>query len=57
MLQTLTQIRRFVSHLRLGMMNMFGGFTQDFFQAYHEVIPKTEPYYDERLLLYELYHQ
>lgn len=37
-------------------MNMFGGFTQDFFEAYHEVIPRTEPYYKERLRLYELYH-
>nr|CDI54208.1 conserved hypothetical protein [Melanopsichium pennsylvanicum 4] len=41
----------------LGIMNMFGGFTQDFFDAYHEVIPRTEPYYDERSQLYELYHQ
>ncbi|GAC93870.1 fructosamine-3-kinase [Pseudozyma hubeiensis SY62] len=41
---------------RLGIMNMFGGFTQDFFDAYHEVIPRTEPYYNERLRLYELYH-
>lgn len=40
----------------LGIMNMFGGFTQDFFEAYHEVIPRTEPYYKERLRLYELYH-
>lgn len=42
---------------RLGIMNMFGGFTQDFFDAYHEVIPKAEPHYSERLRLYELYHQ
>ncbi|SPO27764.1 uncharacterized protein UTRI_04195_B [Ustilago trichophora] len=41
----------------LGIMNMFGGFTQDFFQAYHSVLPKIEPYYDERLRSYELYHQ
>ena len=41
----------------LGIMNMFGGFTQDFFDAYHEAIPRTEPYYNERLRLYELYHQ
>ncbi len=38
-------------------MHMFGGFTQDFFAAYHEVMPKTEPYYDQRIRLYELYHQ
>ncbi|ETS61915.1 hypothetical protein PaG_04025 [Moesziomyces aphidis] len=41
---------------RLGIMHMFGGFTQDFFDAYHEVMPKTEPYYDQRVRLYELYH-
>uniref|UniRef100_V5F261 protein-ribulosamine 3-kinase n=1 Tax=Kalmanozyma brasiliensis (strain GHG001) TaxID=1365824 RepID=V5F261_KALBG len=41
---------------RLGIMNMFGGFTRDFFDAYHAVIPRTEPYYNERLRLYELYH-
>ncbi|EST09464.2 Fructosamine/Ketosamine-3-kinase [Kalmanozyma brasiliensis GHG001] len=40
----------------LGIMNMFGGFTRDFFDAYHAVIPRTEPYYNERLRLYELYH-
>ncbi|PWY98188.1 hypothetical protein BCV70DRAFT_233135 [Testicularia cyperi] len=40
----------------LGMMHMFGGFTADFFDAYHKVLPKFEPHYDQRIQLYELYH-
>lgn len=36
---------------------MFGGFSADFWDAYHEVIPKLQPYYDERQQLYQLYHQ
>lgn len=36
---------------------MFGGFSDKFFNAYHEVIPRLEPHYDERLDLYRLYHE
>jgi protein-ribulosamine 3-kinase len=32
------------------------GFTNDFYEAYHEVHSKSEPYYEERQKLYELYH-
>lgn len=35
---------------------MFGGFGNDFFDAYHRVIPKAEPYYQERQDMYEAYH-
>ena len=41
----------------LGMMHMFGGFTRECFDAYHDVVPKSEPYYEERMQLYQLYHQ
>ncbi|SPO32451.1 related to fructosamine-3-kinase [Ustilago trichophora] len=41
----------------LGIMSMFGGFTKDFFNAYHDILPKFQPYYNQRLELYELYHQ
>ncbi|CAD6885822.1 unnamed protein product [Tilletia controversa] len=40
----------------LGMTKMFGGFTSDFYDAYHKVLPRSEPHYEERLRLYELYH-
>ncbi|WWC93119.1 uncharacterized protein L201_008086 [Kwoniella dendrophila CBS 6074] len=40
----------------LGITHMFGGFTNDFYEAYHKVHPKSKPYYDERQKLYELYH-
>jgi hypothetical protein len=40
----------------LGIMKMFGGFNKDFFEAYHQVIPKAEPYYQERQDMYEAYH-
>ncbi len=39
----------------LSMMGMFGGFTRDFFDAYHEAIPQS-PGFDERIKLYQLYH-
>jgi protein-ribulosamine 3-kinase len=39
----------------LAMMEMFGGFTSDFFDAYHEAIPKS-PGFDGRNKLYQLYH-
>ncbi|EAW08031.1 putative fructosamine kinase [Aspergillus clavatus NRRL 1] len=42
----------------LGIMRMFGGFGAPFFEAYHRIVPKTEPVeeYDDRVRLYELYH-
>ncbi|KAE8227421.1 hypothetical protein CF319_g117 [Tilletia indica] len=40
----------------LGIAQMFGGFTQDFYEAYHEIRPKIQPHYEERIRLYELYH-
>ncbi|ODM23668.1 hypothetical protein SI65_01257 [Aspergillus cristatus] len=46
------------SEFELGIMNMFGGFGSTFFNAYHKIVPKTEPVeeYDDRVRLYELYH-
>ncbi|KAJ9117809.1 hypothetical protein QFC20_000089 [Naganishia adeliensis] len=40
----------------LGITHMFGGFSKDFYDAYHEVHPKSEPFYEKRQQLYELYH-
>ncbi|GHJ83892.1 hypothetical protein NliqN6_0294 [Naganishia liquefaciens] len=40
----------------LGITHMFGGFSRDFYDAYHQIHPKCEPYYAERQQLYELYH-
>lgn len=44
------------SEFELGIMNMFGGFGSTFFNAYHKIVPKTEPVeeYDDRVRLYEL---
>lgn len=41
-----------------GIMQMFGGFGNDFFTEYHKLCPKTEPAseYADRVELYELYH-
>jgi len=40
----------------LGIMKMFGGYGNDFFDAYHRMIPKAQPYYNERQEMYEAYH-
>ncbi|WWC95253.1 hypothetical protein V866_002112 [Kwoniella sp. B9012] len=40
----------------LGITHMFGGFSKDFYDAYHAIHPKSQPHYDERQKLYELYH-
>ncbi|PWN89337.1 Ketosamine-3-kinase, partial [Acaromyces ingoldii] len=40
----------------LGIMRMFGGYSSDFFDSYHEVMPKAQPYYAERIEMYEAYH-
>lgn len=38
-----------------GIARMFGGFTSDFFNAYHKLIPKASGF-EQRLDIYELYH-
>ncbi|KAK5717318.1 hypothetical protein LTR15_009211 [Elasticomyces elasticus] len=47
------------SEFELGIMKMFGGFGPSFLKEYHEILPKTEPVkeYEDRVKLYELYHQ
>ncbi|GAA95186.1 uncharacterized protein L969DRAFT_57404 [Mixia osmundae IAM 14324] len=40
----------------LGLAKMFGGFGQSFFDKYHSILPKSQPYYEERMKLYEVYH-
>jgi len=44
------------SEYDLGMMKMFGGFNQTFYQEYHQLVPKQEPVdeFDDRVELYEL---
>nr|ODN95382.1 fructosamine kinase [Cryptococcus depauperatus CBS 7855] len=32
------------------------GFSQEFYDEYHQIHPRSEPYYQERQKLYELYH-
>ncbi|BGP24154.1 hypothetical protein JCM10295v2_003061 [Rhodotorula toruloides] len=46
------------SEADLGILRMFGGFSEAFFRRYHELVPKTEPVdeYEQRLQLYECYH-
>ncbi|KAG6006517.1 hypothetical protein E4U54_000171 [Claviceps lovelessii] len=47
------------SEYELGMMKMFGGgFGARFWEEYEELVPKAEPRaeWEDRLLLYELYH-
>lgn len=39
----------------LSMMGMFGGFSSEFFGAYHELIPAASGL-EERVLVYQLYH-
>ncbi|RSH77486.1 uncharacterized protein EHS24_003463 [Apiotrichum porosum] len=40
----------------LGITHMFGGFSPAFYEAYHSVHPRSQPYYEQRQTLYELYH-
>ncbi|GMK54867.1 hypothetical protein CspeluHIS016_0114530 [Cutaneotrichosporon spelunceum] len=40
----------------LGMTRMFGGFSHAFYDAYHAIHPRSQPHYDQRIRLYELYH-
>ncbi|PKS06990.1 hypothetical protein jhhlp_005587 [Lomentospora prolificans] len=46
------------SEYELGIMKMFGGFGGGFWKEYEKLVPKTEPAdeFEDRLLLYELYH-
>lgn len=41
-----------------GIMNMFGGFSSNFWKEYHSIVPKSDPVeeYDDRVALYESYH-
>lgn len=32
------------------------GFTKEFYDAYHAIHPRSEPYHEQRIRLYELYH-
>jgi len=43
------------SEADLGIARMFGGFSSEFFSAYHSKIPK-QPGFERRALLYELHH-
>ncbi|KAK4156354.1 Fructosamine/Ketosamine-3-kinase [Chaetomidium leptoderma] len=47
------------SEYELGIMRMFGGFGSGFWSEYESLVPKAEPKeeWDDRLALYELYHQ
>ena len=39
----------------LGIAHMFGGFSQDFYEAYHRKFPRTEGF-RKRIAIYELFH-
>lgn len=43
------------SEAELGIMKMFGGFPDEFYHSYHDVLP-LESGFKERLCLYQLYH-
>ena len=40
------------------MTRMFGGFSEEFYESYHSILPPDEPReeYEQRMELYELYH-
>ncbi|MBW0502924.1 hypothetical protein O181_042639, partial [Austropuccinia psidii MF-1] len=44
------------NEVELGIMKMFGGRSDQFFDEYHRLLPKSQPHYEERIRLYELYH-
>ncbi|KAA1072256.1 hypothetical protein PGT21_031205 [Puccinia graminis f. sp. tritici] len=44
------------SEVELGIMKMFGGRTNAFFEEYHKHRHRSEPHHEERIRLYELYH-
>ena len=37
-------------------MIRFGGFTSAFFTEYHKILPKSKPYYEERIKACKLVH-
>jgi protein-ribulosamine 3-kinase len=39
----------------IAMSKLFGGFTSSFYDAYHEIIPKSENY-SQQIELYQLYY-
>lgn len=39
-----------------GISHMFSSLTPAFYDKYHSILPKSEPSYNERMKLYELYH-
>ena len=39
----------------VAMSRLFGGFDAEFYDAYHEIIPK-QTYYQEQIKLYQLYY-
>ncbi|KAJ3218973.1 hypothetical protein HDU67_003337 [Dinochytrium kinnereticum] len=41
------------AHNELGIMRLFGGFSSKFFEAYHQLRPRMEPYYEQRQELYK----
>lgn len=44
------------SEAELSIMTMFGSPSKEFFEAYHELLPRHEMCFEERQLLYQLYH-
>ncbi|KAI9603908.1 hypothetical protein KEM48_003884 [Puccinia striiformis f. sp. tritici PST-130] len=44
------------NEVELGIMKMFGGRTETFFEEYYRHRPGSEPHHEERIRLYELYH-
>lgn len=44
------------NEVELGIMKMFGGRSDAFFEEYYKHRPKSQPHHDERIRLYELYH-
>ncbi|PLW38614.1 hypothetical protein PCASD_08230 [Puccinia coronata f. sp. avenae] len=44
------------NEVELGIMNMFGGRSEEFFEEYYNHRLKSQPHHAERIRLYELYH-
>ncbi|KAI8458346.1 Fructosamine/Ketosamine-3-kinase [Phakopsora pachyrhizi] len=44
------------NEVELGIMMMFGGRSEIFFNEYHKRLPKSQPHHEQRIKLYELYH-
>lgn len=39
-----------------GISQMFSTLPTSFYDAYHSILPRSEPYHEQRMKLYELYH-